>query len=95
MAAKPWSLQYEKYSRRQIFFLVLSVGWEENGVVEKNKYRSLKLLKTDLSAKSDREPVENLGHRQKADSKAKSTEAAKAGDEVQPGHLRQPLVLWE
>ena len=40
------------------------------------------VLKSDFSAKSDREPVENLGHRQKADSKAKSTEAANAGDKV-------------
>ena len=40
------------------------------------------VLKSDFSAKSDREPVEKLGHRQKADSKAKSTEAANAGDKV-------------
>ena len=52
-------------------------------------------LESDFLPKSDGEPVENLSHRHKADSKAKSTEAAKAGDEVQPGHLRQPLVLWD
>ena len=45
------------------------------------------------SSESDREPVDNLGHGHKADPEAKSTEAAKAGDEVQPGHLWQPLVL--
>ena len=52
-------------------------------------------IKSDLLAKSNREPVDNLSHGHKADPKAKSTEAAKAGDEVQPGHLWQPLVLWE
>ena len=36
----------------------------------------------DLLAKLDREPVDNLSERQKADSKAKSTKAAKTGDEV-------------
>ena len=44
-------------------------------------------------AKSKREPVENLNKRDKADPKTKSTEAAKAGYEVQPGHLWQPLVF--
>ena len=44
--------------------------------------------------KSKWEPVENLNKRDKADPKTKSTEAAKAGDEVQPGHLWQPLVFW-
>ena len=52
-------------------------------------------LESDLLAKSDREPVDNLSHGDKTDPKAKSTKAAKAGDEVQPGHLRQPLVLWD
>ena len=52
-------------------------------------------LESDLLAKSDGEPVDNLSHGHKADPKTKSTEAAKAGDEVQPGHLRQPLVLWK
>ena len=47
-----------------------------------------------VPAQSDREPVDNLSHRDKADSKAKSTKAAKAGDEVQPGHLWQPLIFW-
>ena len=72
-----------------------------NGVRTKNKTpkidnsRSPMSFNSDLLAKSDREPVDNLSERHKADSKAKSTKAAKTGDEVQPGHLRQPLVLWE
>ena len=51
------------------------------------------LFNSDLLAKSDREPVDDLSHGHKTNPKAKSTEAAKAGDEVQPGHLWQPLVL--
>ena len=47
----------------------------------------------DLAANSDKEPVENLCNRHKADPKAKSTKAAKARDEVQPSHLAQPLKL--
>ena len=50
-------------------------------------------LNSDLLAKSDREPVDNLSERHKADSKAKSTQATKSGDEVQPGHLWQSLKL--
>ena len=46
-----------------------------------------------VPAQSDREPVDDLSHGHKTNPKAKSTEAAKAGDEVQPGHLRQPLIL--
>ena len=57
--------------------------------------RSFYVLKSELPAKSDREPVENLSKRHKADSKTKSTETAKAGDEVQPSHLWQPLELWK
>ena len=52
------------------------------------------LFNSDLLAKSDREPVDDLSHGHKTNPKAKSTEAAKAGDEVQPGHLWQPLVFW-
>ena len=48
---------------------------------------------SELPQKPDGEPVENLSKRHKADPKTKSTEAAKAGDEVQPGHLWQPLVF--
>ena len=53
------------------------------------------VLKSELPAKPDGEPVENLSKRDTADPKAKSTETAKAGDEVQPRHLWQPLELWE
>ena len=38
-------------------------------------------------AKSEREPVENLGDRDEADSKAKSADPSETGDEVQPGHF--------
>ena len=56
---------------------------------------ALRILKSELSAKSHREPEENLSKRHKTDTKAKSTETAKAGDEVQPSHLWQPLEFWE
>ena len=52
-------------------------------------------LNSDLFAKSDREPVDNLSKRHKADSKTKPTETAKAGDEVQPSHLWQPLEFCD
>ena len=55
--------------------------------------RSPIIFNSHLLAKSDREPVDNLSERHKADSKAESTKAAKTGDEVQPGHFGQPLVL--
>ena len=45
-------------------------------------------------AKPDREPIDDLSKRDKADPKTKPTEAAKAGDEVQPSHLRGSLELW-
>ena len=44
--------------------------------------------------KPNREPVDKLSDGDKADSKAKSTDPSKAGDEVQPGHLWGSLVLW-
>ena len=50
---------------------------------------------SQIPAQFDGEPVENLSKRHKADSKAKSTEAAKAGDEVQPSHLWQPRIFWK
>ena len=49
---------------------------------------------SEALTKPDREPIENLSKRDKADPKTKSTEAAKAGDEVQPSHLRGSLELW-
>ena len=62
-----------------------------------NKYTcvmALCILKSELSAKSHREPVENLSKRDKADPKTKSTETSKAGDEVQPSHLWGSLEFW-
>ena len=50
--------------------------------------------KLDIPAEFDGEPVEQLGKRDKTDPQAKSTEAAKARDEVQPSHLWQPFVFW-
>ena len=57
--------------------------------------RSFYVLNSELPAKPDGEPVENLSKRHKADPKTKSTETAEAGDEVQPSHLWQPLELWK
>ena len=44
-------------------------------------------MSSEVLAKPDGEPVENLGDGDKADSEAKSTDAAKARNEVQPSHL--------
>ena len=44
--------------------------------------------------KPDREPKYDLSNRDKADPKTKSTEAAKARNEVQPGHLWGSFKLW-
>ena len=49
---------------------------------------------SELLAKPDGEPVEDLNNRDEADSKAKSADAAKAGDEVQPSHLWRPFKFW-
>ena len=49
---------------------------------------------SELLAKSDGEPVENLSHGHETDSKAKSTDAPKARDEIQPGHLWRPFKFW-
>ena len=56
---------------------------------------ALRNIKSELSAKSYGEPVENFSKRRKTGTKAKSTETAKAGDEIQPSHLWQPLKLWK
>ena len=61
-----------------------------------NKYTcamALRILKSELSAKSYGEPVENFSKRHKTDSMAKPIETAKARDKVQPSHLWQPLKL--
>ena len=49
---------------------------------------------SELLAQSDGEPVENLSHGHETDSKAKSTDAPKARDEIQPGHLWRPFKFW-
>ena len=49
---------------------------------------------SELLAKPDGEPVEDLNDGDEADSKAKSADAAKAGDEVQPSHLWRPFEFW-
>ena len=46
-----------------------------------------------VPAQSDREPVDDLDNRDKADSKAESTEPSKVGDEVEPRHLGGALKL--
>ena len=46
-----------------------------------------------VPAQSDREPVDDLNNRDKADSKAESTEPSEAGDEVKPRHLGGALKL--
>ena len=45
-------------------------------------------------AKPYGEPIDDLSKRDKADPKTKPTEAAKAGDEVQPSHLWGSLEFW-
>ena len=44
-------------------------------------------------AKPDWEPVEEFNNRDKADPKEEAADAAKAGDEVQPGHFWRSLKL--
>ena len=51
-------------------------------------------ISLELPAKLNREPIDDLSNRNKADPKTKPTEAAKAGDEVQPSHLWGSLELW-
>ena len=46
---------------------------------------------SEVLAKPEREPVENLSNGHKTDTKAKSTEASKARNEVQPSHLWRPF----
>ena len=47
------------------------------------------IISSEFLANPDSEPVDNLNKGDKANPKTKSTEAAKARDEVQPGHLGQ------
>ena len=67
--------------------------WMLNNYTFTNQ-RSFFVLNLELPQKPDGEPVENLSKRHKADPKTKSTETAKARDEVQPSHLWQPLEFW-
>ena len=46
-----------------------------------------------VPAQSDREPVDDLNNRDKADSKAETAKPSKAGDEVEPRHLGGALEL--
>ena len=46
-----------------------------------------------VPAQSDREPVDDLNNRDKADSKAESAKPSEAGDEVKPRHLGGTLKL--
>ena len=57
--------------------------------LEKNWFDTLK--KRSELAKPDWEPVENLSNGDKTDPEAKSADAAKARNEVQPGHLWRPF----
>ena len=56
--------------------------------------KSCCIISLESATKPDGEPIENLSKRDKADPKTKSTEAAKARDEVQPGHLWGSFKLW-
>ena len=49
---------------------------------------------SELPAKPNREPIDDLSNGNKADPKTKPTEAAKAGDKVQPSHLWGSLEFW-
>ena len=53
-----------------------------------------RFISLEFPKKPDGEPIDDLSKRDKADPKTKSTEAAKAGDEVQPSHLWGSLELW-
>ena len=48
---------------------------------------ALPILKSELSAKSYGEPVENFSNGHKTNPQAKSAETTEARDEVQPSHL--------
>ena len=50
-------------------------------------------MHNNRSAKSDGEPVDELGDGDKADAKAESANPSQVGDEVEPGHLWRSLEL--
>ena len=45
-------------------------------------------------AKPDREPINNLNDGDETDPKTETADPAKAGDEVEPGHLGRSLKLY-
>ena len=49
--------------------------------------RTTKRSNSEVSAEHDREPVEDLGNREKADSKAEPTNPSNVRYEVNPSHL--------
>ena len=53
-----------------------------------------RFISLEFPKKPDGEPIDDLSKRDKADPKTKSTEAAKARDEVQPGHFWGSFKLW-
>ena len=53
-----------------------------------------RFISLEFPKKPDGEPIDDLSKRDKADPKTKSTEAAKAGDEVQPSHFWGSLEFW-
>ena len=50
-------------------------------------YEPHSISKLKVFTELDREPIEDLYDRKKADSKTKATIASKLGHEVDPGHL--------
>ena len=62
-------------------------------------YEPHSISKLKVFTELDREPIEDLYDRKKADSKTKATIASKLGHEVDPGHLQGTLKLctkeWE
>ena len=58
-----------------------------------NKHTRVINLNCKVPAEPYGEPVDDLNHRDKADSKAETAEPSKAGDEVEPRHLGRALEL--
>ena len=69
------------------------IYYKEQQKIYQSIHHFVLLVKSKVFAKSDGEPEENLSDRDKADSKAEAADAAKAGDEVEPGHLGGSLKL--
>ena len=96
-----WCMYFRLFHKKQSFLLRQSLqrtSREERLLRYERKFfqscpktRLLLVSNYQFRAQFDGEPVENLSKRHKANPKTKSTETAKAGDEVQPSHLWQPL----